>query len=1094
MRFLALTVALVCLLWGGSFALSLYLVSKTGETAREIANSCMGSAVQPGDGSDLPFLELEDCDTAPLRTCRAHSLNGEEPDRQVYAFVPHDPVWSLEALKYPCFDVDVLLTESHRVTDVASGPFAVSPDLEWSRLENMSDTRKWRDLQMSPVIRFTPRAWDNWLQEITPDPLRLAGEIMQVVDQNSDRICLWFEGGVPLDLSGDIDALLGQLEDWADRRSVELCLIVPMDFAQTDPINIGKSADVIIMEGFSDPEPGMEPSAPFSAERFQNALKAAVAAYGSEKLVVAMGAFAEDWTLRAPAPERIPFAQAMHRIALGGGVVSHDPNSLLSKAQYSKTPGQQHLVYLFDAISAYNQLQSITDLGVSQVAVWPLGYEDPGVWDALALPEITSSQKAIEVLSQVNINHFVSFEGTGSYLRVISTPRNGLRQVSEVTGTDMLRVDGYSRLPRPYGIQRYGKSFAPVVALTFDDGPDPDITPQILDILSEKQVPAAFFQIGMNVIKSPDITRRIVEEGHEVGSHTFSHPRLEDTSELATQIELNAMQRLLASLTGHRTILFRMPYGRSQGPLFGDEARPLLVLEENGYISVGSDITPRDWEDLSGEDIVQFVRKRLAEGAGNVLVLHDAGGDRTATLEALPLLIDTLRADGYDFVSLGELLNAPASTLMPPDDGVRAWFDGLTFGVLNVLGGVIYWIFWATVAMGAMRAFILLSLAIWRGRRSSSESDVRAVTVLIPAFNEEDAIVDSVNTVLESDFTNLKVIVVDDGSVDKTLQKVTQAFGEDSRVTVVAQPNQGKWKALNNVLPQVHTEIVVAIDADTVLAPDAIDLIVAPFADPDVGAVAGNVRVRRARGILGRLQSIEYIVGQNIDRRAAEVYGGIMVVPGAIGAWRVAAIRKVGLYSGQTVAEDADLTVSVLRAGYKVVFEERAESYTEVPMSIRAFLGQRLRWSLGMMQTAWKHRRAARDGRAVGLISIPDLAVFGVVLPLLSPIADLVVLGTLADMTFEAMRENTNVASGSWMILIAYLALPALDFLRVIVAFIYQRNAPWGQLFLWPFQRLLYQPLLYITVYRAVIRALSGHLTKWGVSTDDDPARQPRQT
>jgi len=678
-------------------------------------------------------------------------------------------------------------------------------------------------------------------------------------------------------------------------------------------------------------------------------------------------------------------------------------------------------------------------------------------------------------------------------MRVISTPRNGLRQVSEVDGTDMLRVDGFSKLPRPYGIQRYGKSFAPVVALTFDDGPDADITPRILDTLSEKQVPAAFFQIGMNIIKSPDIARRIVAEGHEIGSHTFSHPRLENSSELATQIELNTMQRLFASLTGHRTILFRVPYGRSQGPLFGDEARPLLALEENGYISVGSDITPRDWEDLSGEEIVQFVRKRLAEGAGNVLVLHDAGGDRSATLEALPLLIDTLRADGYDFVSLGELLDVPKSTLMPPDDGLRAWFDGITFILLNALGHALYWVFWATVALGATRALVLLALAIWRGRRRGSESDVQAVTVLIPAFNEEEGIVESVKTVLESDFANLKVIVIDDGSVDNTLREVTRAFGADSRVSIVEQPNQGKWRALNNVLPQVQSEVVVAIDADTLLARDAIDLIVAPFADPGVGAVAGNVRVRQATGLLGRLQSIEYIVGQNIDRRAAELYGGIMVVPGAIGAWRVAAIRKVGLYSGQTVAEDADLTVSVLRAGYRVVFEERAESYTDVPRSLRAFLSQRLRWSLGMMQTAWKHRRAARQGKPVGLISIPDLAVFGVALPLLSPIADLVGLGTLVDVGFEAMREGTSVSSDSWMILIAYLALPALDFLRVVVAFAYQRKAPWRLLLLWPFQRLLYQPLLYITVYRAVFRALSGHLTKWGGSENEDTAQQARQ-
>ena len=131
------------------------------------------------------------------------------------------------------------------------------------------------------------------------------------------------------------------------------------------------------------------------------------------------------------------------------------------------------------------------------------------------------------------------------------------------------------------------------------------------------------------------------------------------------------------------------------------------------------------------------------------------------------------------------------------------------------------------------------------------------------------------------------------------------------------------------------------------------------------------------RNILTRLQALEYTTAQNIDRRAAELINGMLVVPGAIGAWRVAAVREAGLYSGTTLSEDANLTISVIRSGYRVTFDERAIAYTEAPARLSSFLSQRLRWSIGMLQTGWKHRGAWAEKRAIGLISLPDLAVFG---------------------------------------------------------------------------------------------------------------------
>ncbi|MGB8813048.1 MAG: glycosyltransferase, partial [Paracoccaceae bacterium] len=546
-------------------------------------------------------------------------------------------------------------------------------------------------------------------------------------------------------------------------------------------------------------------------------------------------------------------------------------------------------------------------------------------------------------------------------------------------------------------------------------------------------------------------------------------------------LELNTLQRLVISVTGHSTALFRTPYGRGLGPLTAAEALPFVALDQRGYLVVGANVVPPDWQDVAPADIVAAALAQLAPSGGNVIVLHDAGGDRSATVAALPTLIKALREKGFRFVSLAQMLGVPREALMPTETGARVTLDAYSFSVVGAIGTVLRGIFWLAIVLGGVRSTLILILALTRRHYPiEGRPYTPSVTVVIPAYNEEGVIVRSIEAVLASDYPDLRLIVVDDGSNDHTCALAEAAFANDPRIEIIREANMGKWMALDTAYSRIKTEVVVSIDADTIILPDAIRKLVRAFRDPAVGAVAGKVQVGNRGTLLTKLQALEYTIAQNIDRRAAEVFNGILVVPGAIGAWRAAAVRKAGLYTNETLAEDADLTVSVLRAGYRVVYEEAAISITEAPETLRSFMKQRLRWTFGMMQTGWKHRRAAREGRPVGLISIPDLWLFGVVMALLAPIADLVFLSVVVDALINfILGQPLLKAPTSTLILAGYLALPAMEVLTALVAFAFERKLPVLVLLI-PVQRLFYRQLLYITVYRAVWRALTGKLAEWG--------------
>lgn len=860
---------------------------------------------------------------------------------------------------------------------------------------------------------------------------------------------------------------------------VTLCVVADGDGALWRDADLVDAVDSVVLRAFREPAADAPPGPLAPQGWFESLMRDAGTAIGAGKLRVALGAFAYAWTEGAAEPVILSYAEAMRRISGHASRIELDAASLNTRAAFVDDAGRATEIWFLDAASLYNQLNTLARGRVAGVTLWPVGLEDPGAWP-LFLHGVEAPQAA--ALSTVSFPDYVGYEGEGPFRRVAQPAVTGQRRFFRDPDTGLINGEIYDRVPRPVTMARYGSAGEKAVALTFDDGPDPEYTSEILDVLKSRGIPATFFVIGSNVVRHPDIVRRMVAEGHEVGSHTFLHPEDTAMGPDRAQLELNALQRLVASVTGRTTYLFRSPYGRSEGPLTEAEAARHLIVEREGYVVAGADIVPRDWEGMTAAGIADYVLDRSRGDDGRVIVLHDAGGDRSATVAAVPLVIDRLRAEGYRFVPLSDFLGLSRDEVMPVATDRFTPLDRASFVAAATVGRLMVSVFWGAVVFGVARSLLVLTLALLRRKHPARLPQPPAgVTVVIPAFNEELVVADAIAAALASDYPDIRVVVVDDGSTDGTAAAVERNYGGDPRVRLIRQENGGKCSALNAAYGVIDTGFVVALDADTLLHPDAVRRLMAHFADPAVGAVAGNVRVGNRRHLLARLQALEYVTAQNIDRRAAERLNAMLVVPGAIGAWRVEAVRKVGLYSSDTVTEDADLTIAILRAGYRVVFEERAYSITDAPETLRAFLKQRLRWSFGMMQTAWKHRRAARTARGVGLFSIPDLWVTGIALGLLAPVADAVFLSALVKAAAGLVQGQPPMnADASLAVIAGWAALPALDLIVALAAFAFERGERRSLLLLVPIQRLIYRPLLYITVYRAVGLALAGRIAGWG--------------
>ncbi len=237
------------------------------------------------------------------------------------------------------------------------------------------------------------------------------------------------------------------------------------------------------------------------------------------------------------------------------------------------------------------------------------------------------------------------------------------------------------------------------------------------------------------------------------------------------------------------------------------------------------------------------------------------------------------------------------------------------------------------------------------------------VSIIVPVYNEEKVVADSIKSLLDLDYNNYEIIVVNDGSSDKTMSVAESLVGyqkgknSDVKVSLINKPNGGKAKALNAGIRLSKAEIVLCMDGDSQLSTDSIKLAVRHFSNREIGAVAGNVKVLNRGKFFTDLQALEYIEGLNMARSAQSYVRLVNIIPGPIGLFRKKAIEEAGYYSSDTFAEDADLTLKILANGWKIYYEPNSISYTEAPAKLQQLLKQRYRWTRGILQSIRKHKK-----------------------------------------------------------------------------------------------------------------------------------------
>jgi cellulose synthase/poly-beta-1,6-N-acetylglucosamine synthase-like glycosyltransferase len=475
-----------------------------------------------------------------------------------------------------------------------------------------------------------------------------------------------------------------------------------------------------------------------------------------------------------------------------------------------------------------------------------------------------------------------------------------------------------------------------------------------------------------------------------------------------------------------------------------------------------------------------------------VVLLHDSGGDRSRTVAALPVLIDELRAHGYRLVTIGDLAGMQPAQVMPPAarSAPSLLLDRVGFGFFHTVDDVLRFLFIAAIALGVARLVVLGVLALAHrfrieGRTPPMPDPVTGplISVLIPCFNEEKVIESSVRRILASDWANLEVIVLDDGSADATAAIVRRAFGREPRVTFLSSENGGKARALNRGLERARGEIVVALDADTLFPPDTLARLARWFADPAIGAVAGNAIVGNRRNLITRWQALEYVTAQNLERRALAALGAVTVVPGAVGAWRRQALADLGGYPADTLAEDQDLTLAIQRAGWRVAFDPQARAYTEAPETVGSLLQQRFRWSFGTLQCLWKHRAALfNPSRPIlGFVALPQIWLFQIALTAIAPLVDLAIVWSLTSAIYGFAYHPVEWSPDDLIRGLEYwAAFILLDLSAGAIGMALERRAPWADLVWMPIQRFGYRQLMYYVVVKSLDAALHGVRVGWG--------------
>jgi cellulose synthase/poly-beta-1,6-N-acetylglucosamine synthase-like glycosyltransferase/spore germination protein YaaH/peptidoglycan/xylan/chitin deacetylase (PgdA/CDA1 family) len=1094
----------------------------------------------------LPDLSLRAAHPARRKSNRKPSeipFNSGEGLRAAY-YIPDDPA-SYSSFKEHVHQIDFLFPQwfhaiapsgtlmatngdTHREYPVVDGATVRDPD-EGDKVKHVIQEAR-EDTEVFPHLNnYNAPAgeWDSKFGDLLKDGARRAA-LRQQIGRFFTAYPVYH--GLSLDfesLGDDADpaymAFIRELYADMHPRGLQLYVNTAVATSDNDLKQIAANSDGIILMNYDEHQTTSDPGPIASQDWFVDNLTRVLKVVPKKRLICAVGNYGYDWTLsNPPAPKKgsqkkpvtpqvlftddFPVAEAWQRASDADADLDLDDDSLNPHFEYiDEDTNQRHVVWFLDGVTMLNQMRAARQLGLTTFALWRLGWEDNSMWSIWDKP---SAPESLQALNSVQPGHNIDIEGEGDIMRVTGLPKNGTRTVTvdkdESDPRKKLIDDEHMDVyPRTYTVEYYG--YHPnEVSISFDDGPDPEWTPKILDILKEKNVKGTFMLIGAEAAENIGLMQRLVREGNEVGNHTYTHPDIAEISRQQLDLQVSLTERLFASKLDVQPHYFRPPYDVDEEPETDDQAAPIVPIQNQGYIVIGNKIDTDDWNEhprKSPEEITLSVLNQLQimktkpQFRGSVILMHDGGGNRSATVAALPVLIDTLRAHGYTFVPVSALMGKTTAEVMPPltfRQYLRALPDSVAFSGVQIVGRFIVYVFFIGDILMCARLILIGLLAVFDRVRTPHAKATPGfnprVAVLIPAYNEETVIVRTIRSVLNSDYKNLHIIVIDDGSADRTAEVARDAYAAEiagGRIQVLSKPNGGKAAALNFALDRLSEEIYVGIDADTVIATDAISKLIPHFEDRRIGAMAGNAKVGNRVNLWTRWQALEYITSQNFERRALDVFHVVTVVPGAIGAWRTQPVKAAGGYPINTVAEDADLTMNILEQGFRVDYEDRSLAFTEAPIGVRGLMRQRFRWSFGTLQAVWKHRAAFIRNKAMGLFALPNILVFQMFLPLVSPFIDLMFLYGVGNYFMDRHYHPGSVSSASLdKLLVFFLGFLVIDFITSSVAFSLERRHPankgdgWLLFHIW-LQRFAYRQVFSIVLFKTLMRAIDGKPFNW---------------
>ena len=1002
---------------------------------------------------------------------------------------------SYESLKRNLDHLDWVVPEWSHLQNDPDAPNPLVTDVHIPALNWIRVTRpKVRVLPM--VQNVTDEQWQGDLlaRTIADEPHRqkLINALTTFVHDNKFAgICVDFEEP-PAAAQGNLLTFMQELHATFAAKGLLVAQAVPFDDPDWNYKAYAAASDYLILMAYDQHWTGSDAGPVAAQDWFEQKLISRMRELDAAKTIIALGNYGYNWNDTTKNVDEVTFQEALISARESNTAATFDTATRNPYFEYDEDDRSHHTVWFLDAVTAYNQMRAASGYKPAGYGIWRLGSEDPSVWSILG-----TQNSSPDALRSINYGYDVDFEGNGELLRVMSRPQKGARDLEVDPANGFIKSEQFTALPSSYVVQRTGDRPG-LLALTFDDGPDPKWTPAILDILKQENVPATFFIIGKNGQTNPELVRRIVNEGHEVGNHSFTHSNLGEIPLSLTELELNATQRLIESEVGRSTVLFRPPY-------FGDaeadkpqEVEPALIAQNLGYIMVGVRIDPDDWQlPVTADQIVQRTVDRAMdsnpETRGEIILLHDSGGDRSSTVAALPRLIHELRARGFQFVAVSDLAGLSKDQVMPVIPASQRVFtraDAITFFFLSTGGWVLQWVFVIGILLGLGRLLFVGALALAQWLRSRRRERVHAggdyapfVSILVPAYNEGLVIENTIRSLLASDYSSYEIIVIDDGSQDNTSKVVAEKFEHDERVRLFTVPNAGKAAALNTGLRHARGEIVIALDADTLFTPQTVRALAHRFYDKKLGAIAGNAKVGNRVNLVTRWQALEYITAQNMDRRAFASLNCITVVPGAVGAWRKDLLVKVGGFPSDTLAEDQDLTLRIRRLGYTIGYEETAIAWTEAPHDLRSLAKQRFRWAYGTLQCMWKHQDALFRRRfgALGFIAMPNVWIFQIVFPLISPVMDLMLIYVLVSSALDRWQQPTGYSSTNLQQVLFYYALfLAIDWTAACFAFLLERRERWSLLWWLFLQRFCYRQVMYYVMIKSVAMAIRGPVVGWG--------------